>query len=78
MSIEIPIPKISDVDATVTIQEWYVTEGDAVKKGDILFDVETEKAILEVESRHDGIVKEILLEVGSKAKPNDPALILQE
>ena len=31
-----------------------------VKKGDILFDVETEKAILEVESKYDGVVKEII------------------
>ena len=76
MAIEIPIPKISDAEEIVTIQKWYVKEGDSIKKGDILFDVETEKAVLEVESKYEGIVKEILIPEGTQGKPNQPALLL--
>ena len=74
--MEIPIPKISDSEETLTIIEWHVKEGDQVKVGDILFDVETEKAVLEVESKYEGVVKEIIIEAGSQGKPNDTALVL--
>lgn len=76
MIMKIPIPKISDSEEVLTIQKWYVNVGDTVKKGDILFDVETEKAVLEVESKYEGVVKKILIASGAHGKPNDPALIL--
>lgn len=77
MTIKIKIPKVSDTDEPFTIHAYHVNVGDSVKEGDILFDLETDKAVLEVESKDTGVVKELLLEPGSKVKPYETALILE-
>jgi pyruvate dehydrogenase E2 component (dihydrolipoamide acetyltransferase) len=59
-----------------TIVEYKVKIGDQVKKSDIIFEVETDKATLEVESPADGFVKRILAEVGQTLLVGDPVLIL--
>ncbi|MDP1719964.1 MAG: biotin/lipoyl-containing protein [Candidatus Nanopelagicaceae bacterium] len=53
-----------------------VNAGDAVKSGDILFDVATDKIDMEVESPADGVVKEIVGQVGSTMLVGAPVLIL--
>ena len=68
MAVKVPIPKLGQSEETVTIAGWRVKEGDTVKKGDILFEVETDKAVLEVESQFAGKVLKIFIPAG-KAVP---------
>lgn len=66
MATKIPIPKLGQSEETVKIEKWRVKEGDAVKKGDILFEVETDKAVLEVESQFEGIILKIVVPAGKE------------
>ena len=59
-----------------TIVDLYVKLGDKVKKGDAIFEVETDKASMEVESTADGFVKHILVEIGQTLFVGDPVLVL--
>ena len=62
------MPKMSDTMEEGVIASWLVKEGDAVKSGDILAEVETDKATMELESYEDGV----LLYIGAKEKEAVP------
>lgn len=47
-----------------TIVKWHKSVGDAVKKGDVLFEVETDKATVEAESIHEGVLRKIVVDEG--------------
>ena len=64
MATRIPVPKLGQSEETVTIASWRVKAGDVVKKGDVLFEVETDKAVLEVESQFEGTILKIVTPVG--------------
>ncbi len=64
MATKIPVPKLGQSEETVTIASWRVKEGDTIKKGDVLFEVETDKAVLEVESQFEGTILKIVTPVG--------------
>ncbi len=64
MAVKVPIPKLGQSEETVTIASWRVKEGDTIKKGDILFEVETDKAVLEVESQFAGKLLKIFIPAG--------------
>ncbi len=66
MATKVPIPRLGQSEETVTIQSWKVKEGDTIKKGDVLFDVETDKAVLDVESQFEGTVLKILVPAGKE------------
>jgi pyruvate dehydrogenase E2 component (dihydrolipoamide acetyltransferase) len=59
-----------------TIVDYKVKVGDEVKKGDVIYEVETDKATLEVESPADGVVQQIIAEVGQTLLVGDSVLIL--
>jgi pyruvate dehydrogenase E2 component (dihydrolipoamide acetyltransferase) len=59
-----------------TIVEYKVSVGDEVKKGDCIFEVETDKAALDVESPAEGFVKHIIAQVGQTLLVGDTVLIL--
>jgi pyruvate dehydrogenase E2 component (dihydrolipoamide acetyltransferase) len=59
-----------------TIVEYRVKVGDEVGKGDVIFDVETDKATLEVESPAAGFVKVLLVEAGTTLPVDAPVLVL--
>ena len=63
---EIILPKLGQTMEEGTIVEWLKKEGDPVNKGDILFQVETDKAVLEVESKAKGTLLKILVDKGIK------------
>ncbi len=65
MPIEILMPSIGASMSEGSIARWAKQEGDAVKKGEILLDIETDKALVEVESQHDGVLGKILVADGS-------------
>ncbi|MCH2138666.1 MAG: 2-oxo acid dehydrogenase subunit E2 [Phycisphaerales bacterium] len=64
MPIEITMPRLSDTMERGTIIKWHVTEGDEVTAGDVLADVETDKATMEMQAYDDGVVTGILVSEG--------------
>lgn len=64
MAQPILMPKMGQSQEDCAIVKWRFNVGDAVKKGDILFEVETEKAVLEVESFYDGSLLGIVVPAG--------------
>ncbi len=59
-----------------TIVDLFVKVADQVKKGDVIFEVETDKAAVEVESPADGFVKYIAAELGGTLSVGDPVMVL--
>jgi pyruvate dehydrogenase E2 component (dihydrolipoamide acetyltransferase) len=76
MAREVRLPKFGDTMEEGTIVDCKVSVGDHVKSGDVLFDVETDKATLEIESPADGFVKQIIAEVGGSYRVETPLLVL--
>ncbi|AVZ27365.1 dihydrolipoyllysine-residue acetyltransferase [Zymomonas mobilis subsp. mobilis] len=66
MSIEVKMPALSPTMTEGTLAKWLVKEGDAVKAGDILAEIETDKAIMEFETVDAGIIAKILVPEGSE------------
>lgn len=67
MSIEVLMPKLGLTMTEGTIEEWKFQEGDAVKKGDVLFTVATDKLTNDVECEADGTLLKIVLPAGETA-----------
>ena len=79
MAIEITMPQLSDTMDEGTILSWLKKEGDAVERGDALAEVETDKADLEIESFHEGVLLKIHSPEGSTVKVGQViALVGQE
>jgi pimeloyl-ACP methyl ester carboxylesterase len=64
MPAEVILPRVDMDMAEGSITAWHAKEGDAVKQGEPLFDIETSKATMEVESPATGIVRRITASVG--------------
>ncbi len=67
--IDITMPALSPTMETGTLAKWLVKVGDVVKSGDILCEIETDKATMEVESIDEGTVAELLVAEGADAIP---------
>src|SRR5690242_17841776 len=68
---DVNMPKLSDTMEEGTIVEWKKSSGDAVKKGEVLAEVESDKATFDLEAEDDGTL-EILVEKGVPAKIGAP------
>ena len=66
MSVNIEMPKLSDTMTEGTLIKWHKKIGDSVEIGDILAEVETDKATMEMEAFDDGIITDILIAEGEK------------
>ncbi len=64
MPIEITMPRLSDTMESGTVIKWDVSEGDVVSSGDVVADVETDKATMELAVFDDGTMAKILIEEG--------------
>ncbi len=79
MPIEILMPALSPTMEEGTLAKWLVKEGDPVQSGDILAEIETDKATMEFEAVDDGIIGRILVPEGSEGvKVNTPIAVLLE
>lgn len=79
MPIEILMPALSPTMEEGTLSKWLVKEGDTVSSGDLLAEIETDKATMEIEAVEEGTVAKILVEAGSEGvKVNAPIAILLE
>ena len=65
MSIEIKMPALSPTMEEGTLAKWLVKEGDTVKSGDIMAEIETDKATMEFEAVDEGVIAKILVSEGT-------------
>ena len=61
MAIELKMPALSPTMEEGTLAKWLVKEGDTVKSGDILAEIETDKATMEFEAVDEGTIAQILV-----------------
>ncbi|WP_454746040.1 pyruvate dehydrogenase complex E1 component subunit beta [Ciceribacter selenitireducens] len=80
MPIEILMPALSPTMEEGTLSKWIKKEGDAVKSGDVIAEIETDKATMEVEAVDEGILGKLLIAAGTEGvKVNTPiAVLLQD
>lgn len=79
MAIQILMPALSPTMEEGTLSKWLVKEGDKVNSGDILAEIETDKATMEFEAIDEGIVAKILVQAGSQGvKVNSVLAILAQ
>ncbi|MEM6887147.1 MAG: pyruvate dehydrogenase complex E1 component subunit beta [Pseudomonadota bacterium] len=79
MATEILMPALSPTMEEGTLAKWLVKEGDTVSSGDIMAEIETDKATMEFEAVDEGIVGKILVPEGSEGvKVNTPIAVLVE
>ncbi|WP_273499006.1 pyruvate dehydrogenase complex E1 component subunit beta [Lentibacter algarum] len=79
MAIEILMPALSPTMEEGTLAKWLVKEGDTVQSGDILAEIETDKATMEFEAVDEGVIGKILIAEGTEGvKVNTPIAIIGE
>jgi pyruvate dehydrogenase E2 component (dihydrolipoamide acetyltransferase) len=79
MPIEILMPALSPTMEEGTLAKWLVKEGDEISSGDLLAEIETDKATMEFEAVEDGVIGKILVPEGSEGVTvNSPIAILLE
>jgi len=79
MATEILMPALSPTMEEGTLAKWLVKEGDTVKSGDIIAEIETDKATMEFEAVDEGIIGKVLIAEGTAdVKVNTPIAILVE
>src|SRR5580765_545215 len=65
---EITMPQLSDTMTEGTVVKWHKKEGDKVREGEKIADVETDKAVMEMESFESGTLSKILVKEGEKVQ----------
>ena len=66
MSVNVTMPALSPTMTEGTVAKWLIAVGETVHSGDVIAEIETDKATMEVESVEDGVVAHILVEAGSE------------
>ena len=78
MPVDILMPALSPTMEEGKLAKWLVQEGDTVQAGDILAEIETDKAVMEFEAVEDGTIKKLLVKDGTEEiKINSPIAILE-
>lgn len=72
MPTEVILPKVDMDMATGKISRWYVEEGAPVKKGDVLFEIETDKAAMEIDAPASGILRDVTGKEGIDIPVGEP------
>ena len=67
MAVEVILPRVDMDMATGKISKWHHKDGDKVAKGAALFEIETDKAAMEIDAPADGILRNIIVTEGSSA-----------
>ena len=76
MPEEITMPKLSDTMEEGTVLKWLKNEGDYVQQGEPLFEVETDKAVMEVEAFVSGVLSTIFVQEGEKVPVGTPIAVI--
>ena len=77
MLYKISVPQVADVEE-IRVLEWHREAGETVEKGDLLVELETHKAIVEVRAGQKGILRKILAESGNWQAIGLPLAVLSE
>jgi pyruvate dehydrogenase E2 component (dihydrolipoamide acetyltransferase) len=78
MTIEFKLPEVSEGVESVDIAEMMVSPGDVIDAGAIICEVETDKAVAEIECPHAGTIKEVLVSEGDSVSIGSGLLIIEE
>src|SRR5438067_1544617 len=78
VSEELVMPRLSDTMEEGTIGRWLVHEGDSFNEGDVLAEIETDKALMEFQAYDAGTVLKILVDDGESAALGSPIAIVGE
>ena len=79
MTVEILMPALSPTMEEGTLSKWLKKEGDKVTSGDVIAEIETDKATMEVEAVDEGTIGKLLIEAGTEnVKVNTPIAVLLE
>ena len=79
MAIELLMPALSPTMEEGTLSKWLVKEGDTVKSGDVIAEIETDKATMEFEAVDEGVIGKILVAEGTEGvKVNAPIAVILE
>ena len=76
MPIEVLMPALSPTMTEGTLAKWHVKEGDEVTSGDVIAEIETDKATMEVEAVDEGKVGKLLIAEGAEGVPVNQAIAL--
>ena len=66
MAVNILMPALSPTMTDGTLARWLVSEGDAVRSGDVIAEIETDKATMEVEALDDGVMAKLVVAEGTQ------------
>lgn len=78
MAIEIKAPQLPESVPDGTIASWHKQEGDAVKRDELLVDIETDKVVIEVVAPADGVLEKIIKDAGDTIVSNEVVATLKE
>ncbi|MFZ2098421.1 MAG: dihydrolipoamide acetyltransferase family protein [Anaerolineales bacterium] len=78
MAEVVNMPKLGFDMAEGTLVRWVVNEGENISKGDVLAEIETDKATVEVESNYSGVLLRQLVDQGTVVPINDPIAVIGE
>ncbi len=78
MPINITMPRLSDTMEQGTVVKWHVKQGDSVSPGDVIADIETDKATMELEAFDEGTVAALAIEEGQTISVGETIVVLAE
>ena len=70
------MPKLSPTMEEAVLVAWNKEEGESVKSGEILFEVETDKVVCEIEATADGVLDKLCFDEGDRVKPGELVAVL--
>ncbi|MER7083243.1 biotin/lipoyl-containing protein [Saccharopolyspora kobensis] len=70
---EIQMPRLSDTMEEGVISTWRKKVGDQVSRGEVIAEIETDKALMELEAYDDGVLEKILVEEGATVPIGTPS-----
>jgi pyruvate dehydrogenase E2 component (dihydrolipoamide acetyltransferase) len=68
MATEVLVPPLGQTVGSVTLVAWHKSEGDAVKQGEVLFTIETDKATLDIEAQDTGVLRQVVVHAGDQVQ----------
>jgi pyruvate dehydrogenase E2 component (dihydrolipoamide acetyltransferase) len=76
MSTEVVMPRLSDTMDSGTVSRWLKQEGETVKRGDIIAEIETDKSNMELEAYANGVLARIIVKEGESADLGQPIALI--
>lgn len=77
MRINVVVPQVGEAVSEVTLTHWHKKVGEKVEKGEVLFEVDIDKSVVEVEAFESGTLVEVLKPEGSSVMPRDVVGVLE-